>query len=273
MMRSEARGAAGEGKLAVVSGGSGGIGREIARAVARRGYRTVLIARREEELRCVVQELGRWAPSTAVAVDLSSRRDLGDLSELLRELGAVDVLVNCAGHGLYKPFLECTPEELHGLMLVHYFAAAALVHAVLPSMLARGGGHVINIGSMSAKMGPWGHSGYAAAKAALASLTETLAAEHQGSGVHFSIVHPGLVDTPFFAHPPLDRLRERFERRLVAPERVARAVTALLDRPRLQVCVPRAYRVTDVLAAVSPALLHHLVARSSRPTPRPARRP
>ncbi|MFE0043040.1 SDR family NAD(P)-dependent oxidoreductase [Streptomyces albireticuli] len=258
-----------DGGLAVVSGGSSGIGRETAAALARKGYRTVLIARRQEPLRDMARDLSRWAPSTAIALDLSSRRTLEDeLPRVLGGLGPVDVLVNCAGHGLYQPFLECTSDDHHRMMLVHYFAATAAIGAVLPSMLDRGTGHVINIGSMAAKMGPWGHSGYAAAKAALTSLTETLAAEHRGSGVHFSIVHPGIVDTPFFDRPPLGELRHKSARHLIAPARVARAVTRLLDRPRLQVCVPRGYRVIDAIGAVSPALLHRLITGRSRLAPR-----
>ncbi|TJZ44596.1 SDR family oxidoreductase [Streptomyces piniterrae] len=252
--------------LAVVSGSSSGIGREIAGALARRGYRTVLIARRGEVLRELARDLSRHAPSTPVALDLSDGGALDSmLPRVLDGVGPVDVLVNAAGQGSYKPFLECTPDEHQRMMQVHYGAAAAMIRAVLPSMLARGSGHVINIGSISAKMGPWGHSGYAAAKAALTSLTETLAAEHLGSGVHFSIVQPGFVDTPFFNGPSLRLLRAQNERRMIAPARVACRALRVLDHPRLQLCVPRSYRVVDLIAALSPALLHRLVAVRSRP--------
>ncbi|MFD5271827.1 SDR family NAD(P)-dependent oxidoreductase [Streptomyces sp. NPDC058335] len=250
----------------MISGGSSGIGREIAVALARAGYRTALIARREERLHEVACDLSRWAPSIPISLDLScSRAVYEELPEALRGLGPVDVLVNCAGHGQYKPFLECIPEDQHRLMGVHYFAAAAAIRALLPSMLERGDGSVINIGSMSVKVGPWGHSGYAAAKAALTALTEALAAEYGDSGVRFSIVYPGMINTPFFDHPSLDALRARNERFLIPPERVARAVTRLLDRPRLHVCVPRYYRLLDLLAAASPSAAHYLVTRCSRP--------
>ncbi|EST21401.1 hypothetical protein N566_27475, partial [Streptomycetaceae bacterium MP113-05] len=188
-----------------------------------------------------------------------------DLTRLAEAVGPVDVLVNCAGHGMYVPFLDLDPAEARRLFEVHFFSSSAAVRAVLPGMLARGRGHVVNVASVSAKSGPWGHSAYAAAKAALATLTESLAAEYAGRGVHFGVVHPGLVDTPFFAGPALAPLRVRTVRRMIPPERVGRAIVEMVDRPRPEVCVPRHYRVLDVLRAVSPGALGRLVARQSVP--------
>lgn len=250
-------------RLALVTGGSSGIGLEIARVLARRGYHTVLVARRLPALERAARELSHHAPSRAVSLDLADAGFAAEFTKLAASIGPVDVLINCAGHGLYKPFLDLEPGEDHGLIQVHYFASAAAIRAVLPSMLDRQRGHVINVGSMSAKIGPWGHSAYAAAKAALGALTESLAAEHRGSGVHFSIVHPGIVDTPFYRQPSFAPLRRRTERWLIPAHRVAGAVLDLIDRPRLEVCVPRCYRVVDAVGALSPGLLHRLVARQS----------
>jgi short-subunit dehydrogenase len=250
--------------LAIITGSSSGIGRATARALAVRGYRTVLVARRLDLLEELATDLKRYAPSTPVAMDLSGGVGVESaFSQLAQEVGSVDILVNCAGHGVYKRFLDCEPDEHRELMDLHYFAATATIRAVLPDMLSHRRGHIINIGSMSTKMGPWGHSGYAAAKSALTTLTESLAAEYRRSGVHFSIVHPGIVDTPYWHRPTLAPLHRRNARRQITAERVADVVARLVVRPRLQVCVPRHYRVTDALGAVSPALLHRLVAWQS----------
>jgi NAD(P)-dependent dehydrogenase (short-subunit alcohol dehydrogenase family) len=196
--------------LAVVTGSSSGIGRETARAFAVRGYRTVLIARRLDLLEELAADLGRYAPSVPLALDLSAEEAVeSELSRVAEQAGSVDVLVNCAGHGMYRPFLEDCSDDHHQLMRVHYFGAAAAMRAVLPAMLARGRGHIVNVGSMSTKMGPWGHGGYAAAKAALTALTESLSAEYGPSGVRFSVVHPGIVDTPYYRGPSLAPLRQR----------------------------------------------------------------
>ncbi|MFR9673703.1 SDR family NAD(P)-dependent oxidoreductase [Streptomyces sp. TR06-5] len=256
--------------VALITGGSSGVGRATARALARRGRPTVLVARRPEPLEEAAAELRRYAPCTPVALDLAGgdARVEKEFTRLAEELGPVDVLVNCAGHGMYTPFLDVSPEETRALFEVHWFAPAAAVRAVLPGMLSRGRGHVVNIASVSAKAGPWGHGAYASAKAGLATLTESLAAEYGGRGVHFSVVHPGLVDTPFFHTSRLAPLRARTARRMIPPDRVGRAVAGLLERPRPEVCVPRHYRVLDLLRAVSPAALSRLIARQSGPGPR-----
>lgn len=253
--------------VVLVTGGSSGVGRATARAFARRGHPTVLVARRTGPLEETAAELRAFAPCTPVRLDLAAADGTveKELTRLAEDLGPVGVLVNCAGHGMYTPFLELDPEEARRLFEVHWFSPAAAVRAVLPGMLARGRGHVVNVASVSVKSGPWGHSVYAAAKAALATLTESLAAEYGGRGVHFSVVHPGLVDTPFFHDPTMGRLRARTARRMIPPERVGAAVAGLVDRPRPELCVPRHYRVLDLLRAVSPGALGRLVARQSTP--------
>ena len=148
-------------------------------------------------------------------------------------------------------------------MEVNYFASVATLRAVLPGMLERRRGHVINIASMATKMGPWGHAGYAAAKAALVSLTQTLAAEHHGEGVHFSYVNPGIVDTEYFDE--LGGLAERVRRWRISPDVAADRIVALLDRPRLELCIPAHYRLIDVLKALHPSLAHRIVRSQSRP--------
>src|SRR5258706_484180 len=132
-------------------------------------------------------ELRRTAPSVAAHRDPPRAAGVEPAnSRLVEEHGPATVLVNNAGFGWYATFLDHAHEDHRRLMEVNYFAAVATLRAVLPGMVLRRRGHVINIASMSTKMGPWGHAGYAAAKAALVSLTQTLAAEHHGDGLRFS---------------------------------------------------------------------------------------
>ncbi|MCX5658134.1 MAG: SDR family NAD(P)-dependent oxidoreductase [Planctomycetota bacterium] len=258
--------------LAIVTGASSGIGRETATLLARRGYRTILLARRAQRIEALAQELSAFAPSEALALDLSQPGAVESAAPaLLARVGPVDVLVNNAGTGQYTPFAETPVETERQLMQVHYFSAAALIRAVLPEMRRRRRGHVINVASIATKMGPWGHSGYAAAKAALVSLTQTLAAEHGRDGIHFSYVNPGIVATEFFNDPTLAPVAQRNTRRRVAPATVAAGVVGLIDHPRLELCIPRHYRILDWINALSPALAHWMVAAGSRPAaPLPA---
>jgi short-subunit dehydrogenase len=250
--------------LAIVTGASSGIGERIARRLAARGYRTVLVARRADRLEGLAEELSAHAPSAAVPLDLAAAAGVEPaFARIVAAHGPADVLVNNAGFGRYGTFLEHADAEHRSLMEVNYFAAVAAIRAVLPGMIGRRAGHVINIASMSTKMGPWGHAGYAAAKAALVSLTQTLAGEHEGDGVHFSYVNPGIVDTGYFDH--LGTLGGRVGRWKIPPDDVARRIVGLLDAPRLELCIPRHYRLLDLIKALHPGLAHRIVTGQSRP--------
>ncbi|MDX1683066.1 MAG: SDR family NAD(P)-dependent oxidoreductase, partial [Phycisphaeraceae bacterium] len=106
---------------------------------------------------------------------------------------------------------------------------------------------------------------YAAAKSALMALTDSLAAEHEGSNVHFSCVLPGIVKTHFFDRPSYQSVSERYLQRAITPDQAADAIIGLLDRPRVQRFIPRHYRFLDLLRVLAPGFAHRLVARKSRP--------
>lgn len=258
--------------LAIVTGASGGIGACTARRLARRGYRLALLGRDVDRLAALERELATVAdgmPCTSVSLDLAdAKARRAALQDLLSTHGPAEVLVNNAGYNVYRRFTDTPAEDFAELTEVNYIAAAELTRLALPAMLERRRGWVINIASVSTRMGPWGHAGYAAAKAALVAMTQSLAAEHAGSGVHFSYVNPGIIDTRYYHGPTTAVLWQSVRRHAIAPDRVARAVERLLDRPRLALCVPRHYRVLDWLVALSPALAHRLVASQSRPNGR-----
>jgi short-subunit dehydrogenase len=260
--------------VALVTGASSGIGREVAILLARRGYRLVLTARRAERLKELAAALPPDAVEAVLPCDLACAGELEALAARLsaRGEGGVEVLVNNAGFGLYRPFLSHSTEDFRRLMEVHYFAAVSTIRAVLPGMVERRRGQVINIASIAIKMGPWGHAGYAASKSALATLTQTLAAEYRGTGVRFSYVNPGIVETEYFEHPSYESLKPRVRRHAVSAGYAARKIVSLLDHPRLELCIPAHYRVMDWFKALSPALTHLLVSRQSRP-PRDGRSP
>ncbi len=256
----------GQPPLALITGASSGIGEATAVLLARRGYRTLLVARRTERITALAQRLSQHAPSTPITLDLE-QADLAEptMRKLLDEHGPVDVLINNAGGNTLQPALDLPMQDHVRLMQVHYFAPLALIRATLPAMLERQRGHVINIASIATKMGPWGHGAYAAAKCALVSLTQTLAAEYGGRGVHFSYVNPGVVRTAFFESPGYEQISHQVANHGIAAETVARKIVGLLDRPRLELCVPRHYRILDWIKAIHPSLAHALVTRNSRP--------
>jgi len=252
--------------LAIVTGASSGIGKATATALAHAGYRTLLIARREDRLRELAAQLSQHQLSVALPLDLEDAAIIEEtIANALSVHGPADVLINNAGASICKPMLWQSMEDHHRIMQVHYFAAVQMIHATLPVMLDRGKGHLINIASMSTKMGPWGHSAYAAAKCALVSLTQTMAMDYAGKGVHFSYVNPGLVQTEFFDNPGYEVLEPILKKRGIPPEKVAKAIVKLLKKPRLEVCIPRLYRILDLFKAISPQWAHRIVAKGSKP--------
>jgi short-subunit dehydrogenase len=251
---------------AVLTGASSGIGAALAVCLAQRGYELVLVARSSERLARLVEQLPASERHVWVSIDLARPAEIEtSLFDALGTQADPDVLINCAGVGLYRPFLESSSDDAARLMNVNYFSAAELIRMLLPGMLSRGRGHIINVASISAKIGPWGHSAYAPSKAALVSLTQTLAAEHARSGVRFSYVNPGIVDTEYFINQDVAPLWQGVRKRAISAQSVARRITGLLDRPRLELCVPRHYRLLELLSAIHAGMAHRLVAWQSRP--------
>ncbi len=256
-------------RWAAITGASSGIGRAVAIELARNGWATLLIARREEKLAALAQQLSAWAPSQALPTDLHDAVELERLAGVLAaHEPAISALVNGAGFGRYGATIH-QEEQFERHLRVNVLAAHRLICALLPPMRAAGGGRIINICSMSAYMGPWGHSGYAASKAALRCFTETLAAECHGSPVRVVGVYPGIIDTAWFDQPTMPRLWRRVSRRAIEPDRVARAVVRAIERPRLAVFVPWSYRLLPLIAGLSPGAAMRLVRAGSRPPMEP----
>ncbi|MBI1368934.1 MAG: SDR family NAD(P)-dependent oxidoreductase [Planctomycetes bacterium] len=253
--------------IALVTGASSGMGAAIARRLAARGWVTLLLARRADKLAAVADDCRSHAPSHALPFDLSDTEALpAMMHELMTTHGSPTVLVNGAGSGMYGRFLDQTTDTEDYLHRLNYLAPSRLIRETLPSMLRQRRGHVINIASISAKMSPWGHATYTPTKSALVALTQTLAADYADSGVHFSYVHPGVVNTPYFhTSKPMELLWNVVRPHAIEPDTVARHVVNLLDHPKLELCVPRGYRILDYLKALSPTHTHRLVARNSKP--------
>ncbi len=183
------------GRTALVTGASGGIGTYIARALARAGMQIVVSGRREGALASVVTELrGLGVRAEAVPADLF---DLGQADCLIDRsetaLGPLDVLVNSAGVEYAAAFTEYTRDELTSIVDLNLTAPLLLTRRVVPGMLARGRGHVVFIASAAGKLGPAYLEPYAATKAGLVGLTQSLRAEYLKAPVGFSVVCPGFV--------------------------------------------------------------------------------
>lgn len=181
---------------ALVTGASGGIGRHLAAALALRGARLVLSARRVDALDALAADLrDRGAQVAVVSADLADPADVdGLVARAEAALAPLDVLVNNAGVEIAASYTALSPDELRRITTVNLAAPMALIRQALPGMLARGRGHVVNMASIAGK-GPTAYDApYAASKAALIGLTRSLRAEYRDAPVGFSALCPGFVE-------------------------------------------------------------------------------
>jgi short-subunit dehydrogenase len=188
--------------LAVVTGASGGLGLDMARILARRGYDVVLAARSVDRLESIRDQIESQARTRAfvAAHDLSTRpgvdRLLHDIALLDRP---VDLLVNNAGFGLHGPYLETEPASEVAMIQVNVLSLVRLTRALLPDMVARGSGRVLQVASTAGFMpGPL-MSTYYATKAFVLSYSDALAEELRGTGVSMTCLCPGPTRTGFQA--------------------------------------------------------------------------
>jgi dehydrogenase/reductase SDR family member 4 len=189
-------------RVALVTGGTRGIGRAIAEELARGGATVMIASRKAEAVERVTAELcAAGLQVHGVAANVSRLEDLDALVErTLESLGGVDVLVNnAAANPVYGPALETTPEAFDKIFAVNLRAPFELSRRVVPSMIARGGGSIINIVSIGGLSPEPGVGIYSVSKAALISLTKTLARELGRSKIRVNAIAPGFVKTDFSA--------------------------------------------------------------------------
>lgn len=196
----------GEGKVAVVTGASSGLGAELARQLGTLGWQVGLTARRAVDLGVVAREIREAGGTAEVApADASDGEATAAAFRLLvRRLGPVDLLIANAGVGLEVSARSFTAERFNQMTQVNLIGPAVALEQVLPAMIERQSGHVVAISSLAAYRGLPGSAGYSATKAGLTALWEGLRPELRRLGIAASVVHPGYVRTPMTAgqlHP------------------------------------------------------------------------
>jgi 3-dehydrosphinganine reductase len=209
-------------QIVLVTGGSSGIGLEIARQLSQQGAHVWLVARQADRLAEALDIISSVKRSPEQRFGMTSA-DVSDpeqaklaVEQATREIGLPDLVINSAGVAQPGYFLEQDLEIFHQMMNINYFGIVYIAKAVLPGMVQRGSGHIVNISSVTGFMAMFGYSAYAASKYAVAGFSDILRAEMKRHRIRVSIVFPADVDTPQLAY---ETAYQPFETQALAPLR------------------------------------------------------
>ena len=238
-----------------MTGASSGIGEETARLLTAKGWSCVLVARREDRLRVLAEEIG----GEVELCDIGDREAVAALGErILGRHPAIQLLVNNAGMPARGTYLTVEPELVERVMDVNYHGGVWCTRALMPGLrtaAAAGGAHVVNLVSVAGTVAFAPAGAYAAAKHAQLAYSRSLAAALRGSGISVHAVLPGFVETEGFPQKGVlkSRLLGRF---VIEPPRVAEAILAAVEKDKREVTVPWfPYRLIAVLQVLTPGLV------------------
>ena len=250
-------------KVIIVTGASSGIGRATAQALAPERARLVLVARRQDRLASLEEEIRR-AGSIAAAMPLDLRhRD--QVETMIRSthdrFGRVDVLINNAGFGFWGT-VEDTPESLvREIFDLNFEAPFIACQLVIPIMRAQGGGHIINVSSVAGRRGLPLSGIYCATKFALQGISESLRLEVKGSGIAVSIINPAATQAEFGEHIRYGKVRTKFKPtgHVQPAEEVAAAIVKCIKAPRLEVYPYKRSRLVAWASALGPGIMDRIL--------------
>ena len=225
-------------RTVLVTGASSGIGAATARLLAARGTTVVLVARRADRLDAVLSDCRRTA-----AASFRWAADLGDpataavlATDVWDAVGGLDVVVHNAGIPLRRPVTNLTMADVEVALRVNFLSPVAMTLALVPRMVRRGRGVVVNVSSLGGRLGVATEAAYCASKFAMAGWSEAIAVDLAGTGVRVRLVLPGAIDTEIWDRPGNDP--PVYHGPLAQPEEVAAGIVACIDSDRFEHYVP-----------------------------------
>jgi short-subunit dehydrogenase len=252
------------GSRILVTGASSGIGAALARELAMRGATVGIVARREHRLREVLDSVRDHSPESRLWA-----ADLGDLDraaqvavEAWDAFGGLDVLVNNAAIPKRRHVTALTDDELQHTMRVNFLSPARMTLALLPRMLERGSGVIVNVSSVAGRLGNLNESAYSASKFALCGWSEALAADLFDTGVKIRLVNPGPIDTEIWDLPDNDE--PIYDGPKVPPEEVAVGIAAAIEGDAFEHYLPDMKAIIEAKTADPDSFIEGMAAMGRR---------
>jgi 3-oxoacyl-[acyl-carrier protein] reductase len=215
------------GKIAIVTGGTRGIGRAIATSLVKAGVNVAITARNEKDVADAVSELNRIGHAAGYVCDVRDYEQVKlTVARVAADLGGVDILVNNAGVGIFESVESMSVEDFHAVLETNVFGVFYCCHEVIPLMKRRGGGYIINISSLAGANPHPRMAAYNASKFGLNGFSEALMQEVRHDNIKVSYIMPGSVNTEFGGDSPSDANNWQLQ-----PGDIAQAVMDLLEYP------------------------------------------
>jgi short-subunit dehydrogenase len=250
-------------KVAIITGASSGMGKEIALMMAKKGAIPVLVARRMEkllEIQAAIEKSGGEA--FTIPADITKTEEVDQLFEkVIEKYGRLDILVNNAGFGMICLLEDIPLQDFHDIVNTNLVAPFYLCKKALPLMKKQGNGHIINISSVIGRRGMPHNSAYCATKFGLIGLTESLRVENMGTPVKISLVNPGLTNTEFktgVRNPARLTIKDTWQYGAPA-SKVAKAVIRCAKHPRREVYISWYDRFLIFFNSLFPGTLEHML--------------
>lgn len=263
-------------KVVFLTGASSGIGRALAKSLSHQGAHVALVARNLNRLLALQSELAGCAGERLVLqADVTQTAEIADaVTKTLDRFGRIDVLVNNAGIGQASSLMDTQLDELHHIFETNFFGAFAVLQAVVPHMMKRRTGLVIQLSSLNGFfVVPLGGA-YVSSKFAIEALSRTARVELRPHNIRVLVVRPGLTDTDFFNRAKYFRDRDPFSmKQMMSPEEVAEQIVRAAVHERSELILGREGKLLWWLAKLSPRLVDWLATRHAQAYRRRAKSP
>ena len=245
-------------KLILITGGSSGIGRQLVCDLLKMDNKVIVASNNLSKLEQTVLELSKISQNVyCYFVDVGITKSVEDFSlKLLSEHGCPDILVNCAGYATYQTFEETLLDEIERSVNVNLLGALRCTHFLLPAMISRKYGSIVNIASIAGKMIITPNSTYGASKHGMVGWSEALKYEVARFNIDVSVICPGRVETAFFDHETFRTRAPRGETQMTIPiEIVSKKIIEAIEKRRFLTYIPSYYGFIVWLINVIPFII------------------